>query len=154
MVLATSQPLATRSFVAQFKREDLEALAVGNHVVVYVASVRASARVVSARAPDSPVVSYQESHRNGDYVQDHDPFSFDEVAEALEESQAPVAGSVTASELLVTFKLDAAKEFVVLGDQVLVMPGGGPGLYGGHERGEKGMAGLEGFVGVVKEIFG
>ena len=36
-----------------------------------------------------------------------------------------------------------------VGAKVLVMPGGGPGLYGGNERGAKGMAGLEGFVGRV-----
>ncbi|KAK0290245.1 hypothetical protein LTR91_024228 [Friedmanniomyces endolithicus] len=154
MVLATSQPLATKTFVAQFKREDLEALAVGNHVVVYVASVRASARVVSARAPDSPVLPFRETEGGGE--QDSDPFSFDDVAETLEESHAApvVAGAVTAAELLVTFTFGAAKEFVVVGHRVLVMPGGGPGLYGGHERGEKGMAGLEGFVGTITETFG
>ncbi|KAK5685880.1 hypothetical protein LTS10_001993 [Elasticomyces elasticus] len=145
MVLATSQPLAVRTFVAQFKREDLEPLAVGNHVVVYIASVRASARVISARAQDSPTM-----HFNGHI----DPFGFDDMAEALDDTQTSVAGAITASELLVTFKLDAAKEYIAVGEQVLVMPGGGPGLYGGHERGEKGVAGLEGFVGIVMEIFG
>ncbi|KAK5716432.1 hypothetical protein LTR15_009323 [Elasticomyces elasticus] len=145
MILATSQPLAVRTFVAQFKREDLEPLAVGNHVVVYIASVRASARVISARAPDSPTMRF-----NGHI----DPFAFDDMAEALDDTQTSVAGAITASELLVTFKLDAAKEYIAIGEQVLVMPGGGPGLYGGHERGEKGVAGLEGFVGVVAEVFG
>ncbi|KAK0950749.1 hypothetical protein LTR91_025441 [Friedmanniomyces endolithicus] len=156
MVLATSQPLATKTFVAQFKREDLEALAVGNHVVVYVASVRASARVVSARAPDSPVLPFREVEGDGEQ-EHHDPFSFDDVAEVTGgESPAPpvVAGAVTAAELLVTFTFGAGKEFVVVGDRVLVMPGGGPGLYGGHERGEKGMAGLEGFVGIITETSG
>ncbi|KAK1056930.1 hypothetical protein LTR74_014528 [Friedmanniomyces endolithicus] len=156
MVLATSQPLATKTFVAQFKREDLEALAVGNHVVVYVASVRASARVVSARAPDSPVLPFREVEGDGEQ-ENHDPFSFDDVAEATGgDSPAPTvtAGAVTAAELLVMFTFGAGKEFVVVGDRVLVMPGGGPGLYGGHERGEKGMAGLEGFVGIITETSG
>ncbi|KAK1028749.1 hypothetical protein LTS16_020338 [Friedmanniomyces endolithicus] len=154
MVLATSQPLATKTFVAQFKREDLKALAVGNHVVVYVASVRASARVVSARAPDSPVLPFRGVE--GDGEEEHDPFSFDDVAaESGAELQGPpVAGAVTAAELLVKFTFGAGKEFVVVGDRVLVMPGGGPGLYGGHERGEKGMAGLEGFVGIITETSG
>jgi hypothetical protein len=39
-----------------------------------------------------------------------------------------------------------------LGSQVLVMPGGGHGLYYGSERGEKGVAGLEGYVGKVIEV--
>jgi hypothetical protein len=37
------------------------------------------------------------------------------------------------------------------GAKVLVMPGGGPGLSGGNERGEKGLGGLEGFVGHAVE---
>ncbi|KAK3112288.1 hypothetical protein LTR53_011596 [Teratosphaeriaceae sp. CCFEE 6253] len=152
MVLASSQPLVSRSLVAKFRREDLEALAVGNHVVIYVASVRASARVVSARAPDSPVIEYQGKGQNGDAG--HDAFSFDDVGEASNGAPVAVAGSVTAPDLLVTFRLDAAKEFIIVGDQILVMPGGGPGLYGGLERGEKGVAGLEGFVGVIVETHG
>lgn len=132
MVLTKTQPLATRSFTAKFKREDLESLAVGNHVVVYISSVRASARVVSARAPDSPTVEREEA------------FAFEDEEKA---------GQVTAMELLVTFSFVASKEFVIEGGQVLVMPGGGPGLFGGNtERGEKGIAGLEGFVGVVVEV--
>ncbi|KAK4549063.1 hypothetical protein LTR36_007519 [Oleoguttula mirabilis] len=148
MVLATVQPLATRTFVAEFEREDLEALAVGNHVVVYIASVRASAKVVSARAPDWP--EERRHALNGKSVS-HDPFDFEDVAEALEGPPKSVAGAVTASSLLVTFSFDAAKEFIMIGEQVLIMPGGGPGLYNGLGRGEKGVAGLEGFVGVVTE---
>ena len=156
MVLTSVQPMATRSFVAEFRREDLESLAVGNHVVVYISSIRASARVVSARAPDSPVAPREDvrTESNG-----HDPFELDdtELSEAgvgTDGQNEKIAGAITAQNLLVTFSFDATKEFVVIGDQVLVMPGGGPGLYGGQERGEKGVAGLEGFVGNVTEIFG
>ena len=39
MVLQNIQPSASRSFEAVFKREDLESLSVGHHVVVYVASI-------------------------------------------------------------------------------------------------------------------
>ncbi|KAK5126309.1 hypothetical protein LTR85_010545 [Meristemomyces frigidus] len=148
MVLAADQPLATRTFVADFKREDLEALAVGNHVVVYTASVRASAKVVSARAPDSPDERPQHSQLDS---ADHDPFDFGDMVQVLEGPSESVAGAITAANLLVTFSFDAAKEFVMIGDQVLVMPGGGPGLYNGLERGEKGLAGLEGFVGLITD---
>jgi hypothetical protein len=48
----------------------------------------------------------------------------------------------------------ASKEFVLTGDKVLVMPGGGPGLFVGNERGEKGLAGLDGFVGEIVEVRG
>jgi hypothetical protein len=43
-------------------------------------------------------------------------------------------------------------QWIELGSQILVMPGGGHGLYHGSERGEKGVAGLEGFVGKVIEV--
>ncbi|WPG97395.1 gtp-binding protein 2 [Acrodontium crateriforme] len=146
MVLIDIQPSAVRTLVAELKREDLDSLAVGNHVVVYSASVRASARVVSTRAPDSPVELRYESKRDSD---EHNPFEFDDMAEALVEDEKD-NGSLS-SKVLVTLSFDSSKEFVVIGDQVLVMPGGGPGLYGGHERGEKGIAGLEGFVGKIVE---
>lgn len=150
MVLAALQPTATSSFVAEFKREDLEPLAVGNHVMVYIASVRASAKVVSARAPDSPATLTRKGS-NG-----RDPFDFEGVDTAntwhSDQGRETVAGMITDSNLLVTFMFDAGREFVLLGDQVLVMPGGGPGLYGGQERGEKGFAGLNGFVGKVTEV--
>ncbi|KAK4612220.1 GTP-binding protein 2 [Fulvia fulva] len=150
MVLTAMQTLATRTFTARFQREDLDTLAVGNHVVVYMSSVRASAKVISARAPDSPVVERQQSATT-------EPFSFDldvGLDVGLDGQNSPVAGVVTATHLLVTFSLDASKEFVLPGDQVLVMPGGGPGLYGGTERGEKGLAGLEGFVGEIVDVHG
>lgn len=148
MVLAAVQPVSTRTFTAKFKREDLESLAVGNHVVVYISSVRASAKVVSARAPDSPEVSYQD-RRHSDGT---DPFTFDDLDSNLDGQSVKVAGTVTAPDLLVTMSFDSSKEYVMTGDKVLVMPGGGPGLYGGTERGEKGLAGLEGFVGEVTEV--
>lgn len=155
MIVAAVQPVATKTFVARFKREDLESLAVGNHVVVYVASVRASAKVVSARAPDSPVASRGSPQRGSA----QDPFDFDAgVSESLDydgtKEKISVAGTITAESLLVTFSFDSSKEFVNVGDQVLVMPGGGPGLYAGHERGQKGIAGLDGFVGSITEVHG
>ena len=157
MVLTAIHPQATRSFTAEFKREDLESLAVGNHVVVYIASVRASAKVISAQAPESPLLIRQE---NSTYESNgHDPFSFTDNEMSVRDMESEiqtekVAGMITAPTLLVTLNFDASKEFIVVGDQVLVMPGGGPGLYGGLERGEKGIAGLEGFVGKITETFG
>lgn len=154
MIVAAVQPVATKTFVARFKREDLESLAVGNHVVVYVASVRASAKVVSARAPDSPVASRGSPQRGSA----QDPFDFDAGVSESDydgtKEKISVAGTITAESLLVTFSFDSSKEFVNVGDQVLVMPGGGPGLYAGHERGQKGIAGLDGFVGSITEVYG
>ena len=52
----------------------------------------------------------------------------------------------------VKFELLTSREWIELGETILVMPGGGQGLYYGSERGEKGVAGLEGFVGRVTEV--
>lgn len=151
MVLTALQPAATRTFTAKFKREDLESLSVGNHVVVYISSVRASAKVMSARAPDSPADDVMPDRRLSSNAE---PFSFDDLEGGQDGSAAKVAGTITDPELLVTLSFDSSKEFVMVGDRVLVMPGGGPGLYGGQERGERGLAGLDGFVGTITEVRG
>jgi GTPase len=152
MVLTAMQPISTRSFVAEFSREDLTSLAVGNHVVVYIASVRGSAKVVSARAPDTS------SLRPDDEPQ-QEPFEFDgdqdrTAARDGKDEKMSIASSATAKSLLVTLRFDSSKEFVLVGDRVLIMPGGGPGLLGGQERGQKGIAALDGYVGKVVEVNG
>lgn len=153
MVLAAVQPVSTRSFVAKFSTEDLASLAVGNHVVAYIASVRASAKIVSAREPDSPehIVQHHEA-AGGSSAQD--PFAFDEDQNDGANEKISIAASATTKSLLVTLRFDSSKEFVLVGDQVLIMPGGGPGLLGGQERGQKGVAALDGFVGDVVEVHG
>ena len=155
MVFTTTAPAATRTFVAEFKRDDLDSLAVGNHVVIYTASVRASARVVSARTPDSPNgLRNVNAQPPNAYYTSPNTASHSITIEEDNYKNVKVAGEVTASHLLVTFRLESMKEFILVGDQVLVMPGGGPGLYGGQERGQKGVAGLEGFIGRTTEVFG
>jgi GTPase len=155
MVLTAMQAISTRSFVAEFSREDLTSLAVGNHVVVYIASVRASARVVSARVPDTAGADLE--HEPHDSAQE--PFEFDgdqdrTAARDGKDEKMSIASSATAKSLLVTLRFDSSKEFVFVGDRVLIMPGGGPGLLGGQERGQKGIAGLDGYVGKVVEVNG
>ncbi|KAM0710147.1 hypothetical protein Q7P35_002509 [Cladosporium inversicolor] len=152
MVLAAVQPTSARSFVAEFSREDLTSLAVGNHVVVYIASVRASAKIVSARVPDET--------NSQDTIPDataqsfaEQPFNFDSEGDATSE-RISIAGVVTAKSLLVTLRFDSSKEIALVGDRVLIMPGGGPGLLGGQERGQKGVAALDGFVGRIVTVHG
>jgi GTPase len=158
MVLAAVQPTSARSFVAEFSREDLTSLAVGNHVVVYIASVRASAKIVSARVPDKA-----DSHdaRPDPTAQSsaQEPFNFDGDSDEATagdgtNERTSIAGAVTAKSLLVTLRFDSSKEIALVGDRVLIMPGGGPGLLGGQERGQKGVAALDGFVGSIVEVNG
>ncbi|KAI4668745.1 uncharacterized protein J4E78_002573 [Alternaria triticimaculans] len=137
MVLAAREPKAHKVITVRFEEgqaEGVKDLGVGSAVVVYIASVRASSKVlsVSAERTEAPALNI-----NGD--DDAFGFGFDDEVEK----------SATEGAVIVTFQFIASREFVEMGAKVLVMPGGGPGLFGGNERGAKGMAGLEGFVGRV-----
>jgi GTPase len=144
MVLCNKPATSSSTIVAQFRRDDLGTLAVGSQAVVYLASIRSSARILSCRIPElSEVVG-----------EDSSPEMVDEYNGSQEDSftDRAAAGAVTHQHLQVTFHFDSTKECVEVGSKILVMPGGGPGLFGGTERGEKGAAGLEGFVGRVVEV--
>ena len=145
MILCSEPVKSTSTIVARFRREDLGSLAVGSQVVLYIASVRAAARILSARTPEPADL--------------HDPGSLTEsgvpllsATDSLEKARVPIAGSITDPFLMVTLHFESSKEYIEVGSRVLVMPGGGPGLFGGIGRGEKGAAGLEGFVGTVAEV--
>jgi len=77
-------------------------------------------------------------------------FGLDDSDERDEEQDTFIFGSDGITS--VTFELMTNREWIELGSQILVMPGGGVGLYSGSERGEKGIASLEGFVGKVLEV--
>ncbi|KAF2630037.1 GTP-binding protein-like protein 2 [Macroventuria anomochaeta] len=145
MVLADRQPLASRVMTVRFQGAQASgaaSLTVGSAVVVYVASVRASSKVISVASEPGPSVETP--------VQDEDEdgfgFGFDDEADEPPTTAEP-------STATVTFQFIASKEFIEQGAKVLVMPGGGPGLASGTERGAKGVAGLEGFVGHALEQY-
>jgi hypothetical protein len=145
MVLAKSDLNASRVFTAEFARHDVEMLSIGAGVVVYIASVRASAKVIAgavAESADSPGFSIA---RNRDTQDDAFDFGFED------DSGVEVGSNheTKTTRMLVTFQFLASREYVEPGSRVLIIPGGGPGLYDGSERGKKGIAGLEGFVGKV-----
>ncbi|KAJ4365622.1 hypothetical protein N0V83_008242 [Neocucurbitaria cava] len=157
MVLAAvKEPKAFKVIHVRFEgaqAHSIQYLSVGSAVVLYVASVRASSKVISV-APEFAVATAGADSRKYD-VEDEDEdedafgFGFDDEADD-EGEQLQSAPAVVAT--VVTFQFIASREFVELGAKVLVMPGGGPGLSGGNERGAKGLAGLEGFVGRVDEV--
>ena len=117
-------------------------LIVGSAVVVYVASVRASSKVISLASEPGPSVQTPVKDEDEDAF----GFGFDDDAEQQRSSASP-------SAVTVTFQFIASKEFIEHGAKVLVMPGGGPGPAGGAERGGKGVTGLEGFVGHAVEQY-
>lgn len=140
MVLANQQPTASRVISVRFEGSQTQAaqgLSIGSAVVVYIASVRASSKVISVTPEPVAAVTNVEND-------DEDAFGFGFDDETDEPSSNDKQGVTT-----VTFQFIASREFVEHGAKVLVMPGGGPGLTGSNERGAKGLAGLEGFVGHV-----
>jgi hypothetical protein len=137
-------PNTCGGFIGLFDHADAMMVAAGNLVVVYIASVRASARVLtisphSSHAPPSPDV--------GDNPDD--VFSFDiSIASDNLDADKSLDGPMQ-----ITLQFLKYREWIEMGSQVLVMPGGGPGLYAGSERGVKKDPGLNGFVGKVLEVF-
>jgi len=107
------------------------------------ASIRASAKVLR-------LVPHVENERVGQTEESDDMFSLDSIELEGQEPEPLIFGSDGVTD--VTLELMTNREWIELGSQVLVMPGGGQGLYHGSERGEKGIAGLEGFVGRVLEV--
>lgn len=135
---------AASGLTASFEDGDINSVTPGSLVVIYIASVRSTARVLHLSA----------NGKNDDgYISevvepDDDVFDLEGLDE---EEEAPVIfGFDGVTD--VTFELITHREWIELGSQVLVMPGGGTGLYTGSERGQKGVAGLEGFVGKVIEV--
>jgi GTPase len=143
MVLADRRPEAFRAIAVRFEGSQTRAaqgLSVGSAVVVYIDSVRASSKVISvtSEATKTSALGVQDEEEDDDG--DAFGFGFDDEAEDPTHGDEPAA-------TIVKFQFIASREFVQHGAKVLVMPGGGPGLSGGNERGEKGLGGLEGFVG-------
>ncbi|KAL5116784.1 hypothetical protein ACEQ8H_005265 [Pleosporales sp. CAS-2024a] len=145
MILAKGLPLASKIMTVRFEGSQTrgaQALGIGSAVVLYSGSVRASSKVISVSTERAPLDT-RDSVENGD--DDGFGFGFDDDVQG-EEKQKEAPAFTT-----VQFQFIASREFVQVGAKVLVMPGGGPGLAGGNERGAKGLAGLEGFVGHVIE---
>ncbi|KAF2660698.1 hypothetical protein K491DRAFT_674624 [Lophiostoma macrostomum CBS 122681] len=118
----------------------VQCLTVGSGVVLYIASVRASAKVVSVGK--ETVGSTKEGMSSKAEHDEEEGFGFGFDEEEAVQYMAGVDG--LNSPTVVTFQFIASREFVESDAKVLVLPGGGPGLYGGTERGEKGVAALEG----------
>lgn len=137
---------AASGFTASFDDGDISSVTKGSLVVVYVASVRASAKVV--RLAPRKLATQFEANRNSN-GSDSECCS-ETTCQSVQHDQPSVFGIDGIID--VTFELMTNREWLELGSQVLCMPGGGQGLYSGSERGEKGVAGLQGFVGKVIEV--
>ena len=74
-----------------------------------------------------------------------DMFGLDSIDDEAEEPEPLVFGSDGVTD--VTLELMTNREWIELGSQVLVMPGGGYGLYNGSERGQKVSLGYKALLG-------
>ncbi len=115
----------------------------GTNAQAASASIRASAKVLR-------LVPHVNNGRPGRTEELDGMFGLDSIDVEGQELEPLIFGSDGVTD--VTLELMTNREWIELGSQVLVMPGGGQGLYHGSERGEKGIAGLEGFVGRVLEV--
>ncbi len=134
---------AASGFTASFEDGDINSVTPGSLVVVYIASVRASAKVLR-------LVPHSNNEATGRIEELDSVFGLNCLDEETKEPEPLIFGSDGITN--VTLELMTNREWIELGSQVLVMPGGGHGLYHGSERGEKGVAGLDGFVGRVVEV--
>ncbi|KAJ4291038.1 hypothetical protein N0V90_010235 [Kalmusia sp. IMI 367209] len=154
MILSNKHTEGHRIITVQFtgpQAKSAKALTIGSAVVVFFASVRAPSKVLSV----TPILSTNEAATMHDDAGPEEEgfgfdFGFDEDPASVPSEEAN-GGGATAVTATVQFQFIGSREFVEDGAKVLVMPGGGPGLSGSIERGEKGVAGLEGFVGQVIE---
>lgn len=127
-------PPAYHRFSAVFDQAGLPAWP-GVIVIVYIASIRASAKIVEVRA--------LESETTADEV-----FEFDDTSSNQSGSPTPESPA-NHDQTEIVFEFVNSQEWLELGAQVLITPGGGPSLTGQPEQREIGSAGLDGYVGTI-----
>ncbi len=139
MIRAEKDPMAGlpsvySRFSALFPEPSLPAWP-GVLVVVYIASVRAVAKIVEVTALEAPST-------------DNEVFNFDDNVSDSSHNltlESPINDQHTE----VTFEFTTTREWIEVGTQVLVTPGGGPSLTGQPEQRDIGSAGLDGYVGTI-----
>ena len=105
-------------------------------VTVYIASIRASAKIVKVKALGSTPTA-------------EDIFDFDDNSK--DHSSTTPSPKSASQQTEITFEFVASQEWIELGTQVLVTPGGGPSLTNQPEQREAGSAGLDGYVGMITQ---
>jgi GTPase len=133
---------ACNGFRALFDDKDYLAMEPGQLYSVYIASIRASAKIVSVE-----IASSTTSSEGGFAEEQDDVFGFEDGGCAGDGvGSCTGAGGVQVEEekklIEVAFMFVTQREWVEVGTQVFVMPGSGI----------EGSTGLEGFVGRVTEI--
>lgn len=133
-----AMPAAHRGFTATFASHHLIR---GALAIVYIASIRASVKVLSVAASKHTDAAPSEIGEMFDF----DDNGADDAGVGLSHAQ-PGPTPFEAS-----FQFVQYDEWVELGTQVLVMPCGS-GIAGPSDRGEKSSVGLEGLVGIITHV--
>lgn len=120
---------AFQGLVATFSQHDGCTMVPGSLVKVYIASIRASAKVLAVKnfprtLPPDDIFAFDESDDND-----------------LPTDVESVGTAATPQEVVVTLEFQGPREWFEVGSQVLVMP----------ERGNSGSVGLDGLVGRITQ---
>ena len=127
--------LAFSRFTAVFPQPSLPAWP-AVLVIVYIASIRATAKIVEVRALGATPTN-------------EDTFDFDD--HSSNHSSTTLSQSVNNQQTEITFEFVTSQEWIEMGTQVLVTPGGGPSLTNQPEQREPRSAGLDGYVGLITQ---
>ena len=134
--LASEAVPAYGGFRALFDNEDYPAMEPGALFSVYIASVRATAKILLVEMADGDGGLEMSGFLNPV----HELFRFDDGGGKQDQPRATQMGPTgTGKEIEVTFRFVSCREWIEVGAQVLVMPGSGA----------EGSVGLDGYVGVV-----
>lgn len=127
-------PSAYSRFSALFPEPSLPAWP-GVLVVVYMASVRAVAKIVEVTALEASNTKEE---------------GFDSNNNVTDRSDNLILESPTNDQHTeIAFEFTTTRAWIEVGTQVLVTPGGGPSLTGQPEQRDIGSAGLDGYVGTI-----
>ena len=128
------QPLSSYyGCAAVFDENHVQTIFPGSLVIVYIASIRASARIISVSTHGAT---------SFDFPTVHDSSS--------DEDWGSGPTSLQAQEQEVKFEFVNSQEWIELGTPILVMPAGGLGI-SRSEGGDTGSIGLDGFVGRITQ---
>ena len=107
-------------------------------VIVYIASIRATAKIIEVKAVGTTPTT-------------EDVFDFHDDENSSHRDGSVSSQSANDQQTEITFEFVASREWIEIGTQVFVTPGGGPSLTNQPEQREPGSAGLDGYVGLITQ---
>ncbi|CCU76262.1 GTP-binding protein [Blumeria hordei DH14] len=134
---------AVRRFTAFFGEAHSKSLVVGRLVIVYISSIRSSARILR-------VAPYESARLSRDRVEEVGEIPV--PASDRKKADIEVPGLYQAEGSSITFELVRHREWIPLASQVMIMLGGRRDSQHGWEGKEKEVENLESFFGTVIEI--